>query len=57
MVPVGTAGRGATLSLNPPTSMRSPGQTGTYIAHIPAFTTAVIDSITINDAPAPMPNT
>ena len=57
MVPLGTAGRGAVLTLAPPSTMRQPGETGTYVGHIPNFATSVVDSITINGTPAPMPNT
>ena len=54
MVPDGTAGRGATFPLNPG-DMPATGQTGTYIAHVPQGTSAVVSGVTIDGQPAPSP--
>jgi hypothetical protein len=51
MPALGTSGRGATLRLDPRRYPAS-GITGTYIAHIPAGTSAVVDRITINGRPS-----
>jgi hypothetical protein len=56
MRPVGTVGRGGTFALNP-RQFPSSGMTGTYIAHIPPQTSAVVDSVSINDRPTGPLNT
>jgi len=48
MVPLGTADRGATLTLNP-SEVPPSGETGIYIAHAPVGTSAVVDHVTVDD--------
>jgi len=47
MPPVGTVGRGGTLSLSPK-QFPNTGLTGTYVAHIPLGTSTVVDHVAIS---------
>lgn len=54
MPPLGTVGRGGTIVLNP-ADIPASGQTGTYIAHLPQRTSAVVDGVVIDGHPAASP--
>ena len=56
MPPLGTSGRGATFALNR-SQIPASGATGTYIAHLPRGTSAVVDDVSIDGIPAAPPNT